>query len=156
MEMDERISQIDTLKFIGAECQKIISRHDDLLFKIKALTATLWSAATGWSISEDDPMLLLVGLAAVLGLWFVAATFRGAQKRYIERSDAMLKFLTDTSRLTDYMNTGALPPDVPTHLGGYEPRVERGRLLLKGLVSPTVAVFYGFFVLISSILFLAR
>ncbi len=146
--------QITAIETIGTECEKIIARHDDLLFKIKALSVTLWSVSAGWAVTRNSIDLLVIGLVAILGLWFVAATFRGAQKRYIRRSDAVYLFLTDADRLAEFRSTGHLPSDVPRSLGGYEPRMERAKLLLRGLVSPTVAMFYSLFFVITLALYL--
>ena len=151
--MVDRSTQVRTITMMASECQRIVARHDELLFKIKALAATLWAAASGWAISSDSPELLFVALFAVAGLWFVAATFRGAQKRYIQRSDALHKFLMDAEALSEFESGGDLPDGVPDSLGGYEPRLDRAKLLLRGLVSPTVSVFYSFFCLISVLLY---
>jgi hypothetical protein len=148
-----RSTQIDTITMMASECQKIVARHDELLFKIKALAATLWAAASGWAISSESAELLFVSLFVVAGLWFVAATFRGAQKRYIQRSDALHQFLMDAGALTEFESGGDLPDGVPRSLGGYEPRLERAKLLIRGFVSPTVSAFYSFFCLISVLLY---
>ena len=83
----------------------------------------------------------------------MAATFRGAQKRYIRCSDSLYQFLLDREQLVEFQSSGVLPDGVPRCLGGYESRVERAKLLIRGFVSPTVSVFYGFFCLMSVVLY---
>lgn len=153
--MTKGATQLETIKAMAAECQRIVARHDELLFKVKALAATIWSAASGWAVTSGAPNLMFVAVFAVGGLWLVAATFRGAQKRYIRLSDACFQFLTDRSQLEVFEATGAHPLEVPRSLGGYERRTERAKLLLRGFVSPTVSVFYGFFCLMSVVVYAA-
>jgi hypothetical protein len=147
-------TQLEAVKLMASECQDIVARQDELLFKVKALAATIWSAASGWAVTSKAPNLLIVAVFAVGGLWVVAATFRGAQKRYIKMSDRFFRFLTDEQALAQFEKSNSLPEHVPRSLGGYEPRAERARLLLRGFTSPTISVFYGFFVLMSLVLYL--
>lgn len=144
--------QIETLKEIAAQCQAIVARHDDILFKVKGLSVALWSVTCGWALAADTAQLLFVALIGVLGLWFVAATFRGAQKRYIGCSDLLYRFLTDSEELSKFEKSGCLPANLPRSLGGHEGRVDRGVLLMRGLVSPTVSMFYGLFAFITIVL----
>jgi hypothetical protein len=134
-------AQLEAVKSMASECQSIVARQDELLFKVKALAATIWSAASGWAVTSKAPNLLIVAAFAMGGLWVVAATFRGAQKRYIKMSDCLFQFLTDAQQLAQFEKTKSLPEHVPRCLGGYEPRAERARLLWCGLTSPTVSVF---------------
>jgi hypothetical protein len=148
-----RDTQLETIREMSKQCQLIVARHDDLLFKIKALAATLWTAASGWALSSESAELLLVALFSVCGLWFVAATFRAAQKRYIRRSDELFRFLLDANALESFLDMGRPPDAVPSSLGGYESLSERAWLVARGFVSPTVSVFYGFFVVMSVFLY---
>ena len=147
-----RTIQLETIREMALESQRIVARLDDLLFKIKALAATLWSATCGWALTAEAPNLLIVAFISVLGLWFVAATFRGAQKRYIRCSDVIYQFLTNSTALDQFRASGEFPAGVPASLCGYESRIERVKLLVRGFVSPTVWAFYGLFALITIVL----
>src|SRR5690606_3276110 len=116
-----------------------------LLVKIKGLTVTLWAAISGWAVSQSANELLYVSMATIFGLWFVAATFRGAQKRYIACSAKFYAFLSSSDALVALDSSGTLPDDVPRGLGGNETFWGKSKLVVLGLVSPTVALFYGFF-----------
>jgi hypothetical protein len=142
-----------TIQTLAKESQNIVARQDELLFKIKALTATLWAAICGWGLTRGEEDLLILAFFAVLGLWFVAATFRGAQKRYIRCSGLFFGFLSDATKLAALETTGTLPDDIPRTLGGNESFRGKAALALRGLVSPTVMFFYGFFALISLVLY---
>lgn len=151
--MQSRDTQLNAIQEMARQCQGIIARHDDLLFKIKALTATLWSAASGWALSSGEAKLLLVALFSALGLWFVAATFRAAQKRYVHRSGLVFQFLLDPQALDEFQEAGVLPSKLPRSLGGHERMMERFTLVARGFISPTVSVYYGFFTLMSVVLY---
>lgn len=151
--MDIRDTQIRSLHDISGEFQRIVARLDDLLFKIKALSVTIWAALSGWAITTQKYEIQLIATVALLGLWFVAATFRGAQKRFIRRSESIFGFLTDAGKLFTFDATGHVPYEVSKSLDGFEPRIERAKLLMNGLISPTVAVFYFFFIVISTLVY---
>lgn len=139
---------------IGTECQKIIARIDELLFKIMALTVTIWSVAAGWVITRGTNDLLIMCLVSVRGLWIVAGSFRGAQKRYIERSVAILAFLTDQKAVDTAIETGNLPNNVPVALSGTYPFRGRVTQLLIGMTTPSVVVFYGLLSTMTVVLYL--
>lgn len=148
--MDIRATQLQCLRDLAKECQAIISRLDESLLKIKALSATIWSALCGWAITKQHYELILVSIFTLMALWLVAATFRGAQKRYICYSDSLHKFLINAEQLILFDSTGELPESLPVSLGGCEQRIERFKLWALGAASPTVSVFYGFFIIIAA------
>ena len=147
--MDIRETQIRCIQDLARACQIIIARLDELLFKIKALSAAIWSALSGWAITKQNYELLIIATLSLVGLWLVAAAFRGAQKRYICYSDLLHKFLSDAGQLVVFESSGDLPDCIPTSLGGCESRIERAKLWVLGLISPTVSLFYAFFISIS-------
>ena len=138
---------------MSVECQKIVERYDELLFKSKALAAIIWSAASGWAMTSGKINLFLVALFSVGCLWFLAGTLRGAQKRYIRRSEVLYQFLMNAGELAEIQQSGTIPDHVPRSLRVYEEPLERFGFWLRGVVSPTVSVFFGSFFLISAFLY---
>jgi hypothetical protein len=60
---------LEAVQSMASECQKIVARQDELLFKVKALAATIWSAASGWAFTSKQAHLLFVAAFSVAGLW---------------------------------------------------------------------------------------
>jgi hypothetical protein len=146
---------LSSVQNLAKESQAIVARQDESLFKIKGLTATLWAVVAALGVERGEEDLLLLAFFAVLGLWFVAATFRGVQKRYVRCSAELHSFLCDATALNALENTATLPDTLPRSLGGNESFWRKVGLVLRGAISPTVMAFYGFFAVISLALYAA-
>lgn len=153
MPEDKRFDfEVRMLEKGAEEIQKIIARLDDLLFKVNASAITVWVALVGWSLTIKSKNLLIVAIPVLFGFWAIAATFRAIQVRYVDKSRSMASFLSDHSKVEECFNRKEVPSGLVFSLGGEEGIIEKAELLWKGILSPTVAVFYGFFVVIDVIL----
>lgn len=132
--------------------QSVIGRLDDILFKIKTSAITVWVALMGWSITVESKVIVLLGIPTLLGFWVIGSTFRAIQIRYIEKAQSYEEFLNKNKDLKEYFEDQKIPDGKVYSLSGDESRQRQIELLIKGIVSPTVAVFYGFFICINIVL----
>ena len=124
-----------------------ISRLDDVLFKIKASTITVWIAIIGWALTNSNPQIIVLGFVAIVGFWNTEAIFRGVQLRYIDRVHDATKLLNDIDQLSVVFTNKAFQSNQVYSIGVGEGQLTKGALLVRGLFSPSVFVTY--FVLFS-------
>jgi hypothetical protein len=88
--------------------QNSIRSLDAIDFQIKGWCVTTGLAIGGFAVAYKKPVLLLVGMAAVIGFYLVNCQFKGIQRAFIRRNsriDSELKkagimhFLSDSSSL---------------------------------------------------------
>ena len=128
------------------EVQKVIARLDELLFKVKAGAITVWVATIGWSITIKSHELIAIGIAVLIGFWGISATYRAVQIRYIRKARQLSTFMNTDAMLIDSINSMKIRSNLVYMLDSDEKYVEKFKLLIKGALSPTVAVFYMFLV----------
>lgn len=96
----ERFSfQLRMLEQGASELQRHIGRMDEILFKIKASSVTVWVALMGWSLTMKKTVLLPLGLVAIIDFWLLEGFFRGLQARYFRSSFLLTHFLNDHAML---------------------------------------------------------
>ncbi len=126
------------------QVQREISRLDDILFKIKTGAVTLWGVLIGWALSSKALLLVPLGFVVIIGFWLLESMFRGAQIRYLAKSQELTEFVRNHQVVADMFARR----EVPTHLiypvGLRSSKLETARLLLRGLLTPTVATLYLF------------
>ncbi len=65
--------------------QTRIGHYDDLVFRIKGWTITLWIGTVGFSVTQKSPFLLLASVPVTIAFWFVETQYKRYQHRFICR-----------------------------------------------------------------------
>jgi len=73
--------------------QATIARYDNNGSNVKSWCVTTWSAVSAYAISERDSGIALIGLAIIVGFGLVELTYRGFQRRFINRAGAVEQIL---------------------------------------------------------------
>ena len=129
----------------GAErVQNQIVHLDDILFKIKASAVTVWVAVIGWSMASKTEQLALLGFIVVIGFWLLEAMFKGAQLQYMGLSRRITDALNDAAGLEDQFSRREFDPGLVYPVAAPRTEIEKLRLWLRGIISPTVATIYLF------------
>ena len=144
--------QLRMLEKGSEEIQKVIARLDELLFKVKAGAITVWVATIGWSVTIKSKELITIGLVVLLGFWGISATYRAVQIRYVAKARKLSIFMNTDSMLMESMQGMKIPSHLVYMLHADEKNIEKLKLLIKGALSPTVAVFYVVFVITNLLL----
>lgn len=88
--------------------QNSIRSLDTVDFQIKGWCVTTGLAVAGFSVAYKKPVLLLVGMAAIVGFYMVNCQFKAIQRAFIRRNrridseikkDGIMQFLSDDSSL---------------------------------------------------------
>lgn len=131
------------------EIQRIIARYDDLIFKVKTITITLWVAVIGWSFTINNNALSIVGLTVILGFWSLGATYRAIQIRYINRSKELSSIVSDQEKLRDIFMRSDLSECPIYQLSEGEGIRTKAMYFARGYASPSIFIFYCFLVVIN-------
>src|SRR5262245_46962927 len=152
----ERFSfQLRMLEQGANELQRHIGRMDEILFKIKASSVTVWIALIGWSFTTQKTALIPLGLVVILGFWLLEGFFRGLQARYLRSSSALTNFLNDEAALSISFEKRTLPPKLVYPMTFQAGEIEKLRMYGKGLIAPSVGILYLFLALINYLLWIA-
>ena len=136
------------------QVQKQIIHLDEILFKIKASAITLWVALMGWSFTSNNEQIVPLGAVVIIGFWFLEAQYKGVQLSYIEASEKLVAFVNDYERLNDQFSKSEFETGMIYPLAIERTEKERLLLLLRGLISPTVATVYLFIAFTNMIIWL--
>ena len=77
--------RLDLLRDEIARIQTRIGHYDDLVFRVKGWAVTLWLATIGYSVSKEQPALVLTAIPVVLAFWFIETQYKSYQHRFISR-----------------------------------------------------------------------
>jgi hypothetical protein len=152
----ERFSfQLRMLEQGASELQRHIGRMDEILFKIKASSVTVWVALMGWSLTMKNVVLIPLALVSIIGFWLLEGFFRGLQARYFRSSLLVTNFLNDHATLDSSFKGRRLPPHLVYPMTLPESEFEKLRLYAKGLIAPSTAILYLFLVFINYLLWIS-
>jgi len=87
----------------------IIGRYDDILFKIKGWTITLWMAVVGWGILSNSMLLLILALFVPILFCFLEVQFKMIQRQYIFRGNNLQKFFHNDEKLKEVFKEKNIP-----------------------------------------------
>jgi len=129
----------------------VIGRYDDILFRIKGWTITLWLPIVGWGIHSKSIPIFFLALFIPIIFCFIELEFKRIQRQYIFRGNKLEKFFRDNKKL----EKAFVEKDIPENPGVYDPNAHAiGQLKklskeyknktsrLKILCFPNVYVFY--------------
>ncbi|MHC3994566.1 hypothetical protein ACXWTF_07025 [Thiomicrolovo sp. ZZH C-3] len=126
------------------ELQEHIRRIDDILFKIKTSSITVWIALMGWSFTEKIWHLLPFGFIVILGFWLFEGYFRGIQARYLLSSGELTSFLNNKSLVNTSFDSKSFPENIIYPMTFERSEGEKFMWYMKGLIAPSVAILYFF------------
>jgi len=86
-----------------------IGRYDDILFKIKGWTITLWIAVVGWGILSNSMLLLILALFVPILFCFLEVQFKMIQRQYIFRGNYLQKFFHNDEKLKEVFKEKNIP-----------------------------------------------
>jgi hypothetical protein len=95
----------------------IIGRYDDILFRIKGWTITLWIPVIGWGLYSEYRLIFLVALFIPILFCFIEVEFKKIQRQYIFRSNELGKFFRDSNKLRIAFDE----KKIPENPGIYDP-----------------------------------
>jgi hypothetical protein len=134
--------------------QNHIGRIDEILFKIKASSVTVWIALIGWGLTQGIPQMVPLGLISILGFWLLEGYFRGIQSGYIEASLSITSFLNNKEAIQKAFNESSFPQNtvypMTLEIGDFEKAKRYG----KGMIAPSVAILYLFLLFINYLLWI--
>lgn len=131
------------------EIQRIIARYDELTFKVKTITLTMWVAVIGWSFTITNQKLSLVAIAVLIGFWSLSATYRAIQIRYIKKSEIINELFNNKNLLLNIFNNQEFPKGLVHKIDEKEEPMEKLYLFFRGYISPAVIVFYIFLIIVN-------
>lgn len=99
---------LDLAKLEYTLVQQQIDKYDEVGYKIKAWTVTLWVTLFGWSLQFNRPQLLLLNVLAVLVFYFLDAVNKNFRQDYKSRRT------TVAAALEQFGRTGTWPQDFRT------------------------------------------
>ena len=76
-----------------AEIQSKISTYDDLSFKIKGWSITLWIGILGFSINQESPVFPLAAIPILFAFWILDMYFKSYQQRSMVRMGYIEDFI---------------------------------------------------------------
>jgi hypothetical protein len=88
--------------------QQQIDKYDEVGYKIKAWTVTLWVTLFGWALQFGRPQLLLLNIFAVLVFYFLDAVNKNFRQDYKARRTLV------AAALEQFGRTGTWPQDFRT------------------------------------------
>ena len=126
------------------QVQTQIIHLDEILFKIKASAITVWVALMGWSFTSQKVEIIPLGVVVIIGFWFLEAMYKGVQIRYIEASKRLMAFVNDNEKLKRQFEKQQFTPGIVYPVALEISELDRLIMLIRGLISPTVATVYLF------------
>jgi hypothetical protein len=147
--------QLRMLEEGANELQRHIGRMDEILFKVKASSVTVWIALIGWSFTTEKTTLIPLGFVVILGFWLLEGFFRGLQARYLKSSSVLTSFCNDEAALKISFEKQTLPPMLVYPMTFQEGEMEKLRMYGKGLIAPSVGILYLFLAFMNYLLWIA-
>lgn len=95
----------------------VIGRYDDILFRIKGWTITLWVPVVGWGIHVKSLPIFLLALFIPIIFCFIEIEFKRIQRQYIFRSNNLEKFFRNNAKL----EKAFAEKNIPENPGLYDP-----------------------------------
>ena len=95
----------------------VIGRYDDILFRIKSWTITLWIAVVGWGLHNRSILVLLLAIFIPIIFCFIEVEFKRIQRQYIFRGNKLEKFFRNNEKLKKAFDE----KDIPENPGVYDP-----------------------------------
>ena len=91
--------------------RKRLDSYDDISFKIKGWSITLWSALTVYGIKGKEALIILSAIPVMLTFYILEAIFKKYQRRYISRLQTIELFIDsekpfENSGLKEVSNNG--------------------------------------------------
>ena len=121
------------------QLQTNISWYDEAVMQKKSWGLAVWSIVTAFGIQSTNAMIVLVGLAALVGFATSELILRRYQRRYVVRAEEIDGFLMQGDLIQYKFSLTAIAG-----------RSERVRELGYALKQPHFTIFYGFFAAISA------
>jgi hypothetical protein len=87
--MTEEEARFELLKIELQGVHSSIQNMDTIVFQIKGWCITAALAIGGFAVSSHVPALTLIGIAAVIGFFFINCQFKAIQRAFIKRSSAL-------------------------------------------------------------------
>jgi hypothetical protein len=134
--------------------QNHIGRIDEILFKIKASSVTVWIALIGWGLTQEIPEMIPLGLIAIAGFWLLEGYFRGIQSGYIEASLSITSFVNNKEAIQKTFNESSFPPNTVYPMTFKVSEFDKARRYGKGMIAPSVAILYLFLLFINYLLWI--
>ena len=72
-----------------------IKFYDDLAFKIKGWTITIWTLLISYSLANNSYKIIFIALITIFCFLLVESSFKRYQIRFIERTRELMKILND-------------------------------------------------------------
>ena len=95
----------------------VIGRYDDILFRIKSWTITLWIAVIGWGLYNTSMIILLLAIFIPIIFCFIEVEFKRIQRQYTYRAQKLEKFFRDNKKMKEAFKK----KDIPENPGVYDP-----------------------------------
>ncbi len=137
------------------QVQEQIIHLDGILFKIKGSAITVWVALMGWSFTSSKPEIALLGVVVIIGFWLLESLFKGTQIRYISVSSKLMQMVNDTDSLQRQYEAKHFEPGLIYPVALKLTEVDRLILMVRGIISPTVATIYLFLGFANSLVWMA-
>ena len=155
LKTDDRFAlQLRMLEKGAEELQRNIARMDEILFKIKAGSVTIWVALIGWAFTTKNTFIISFGWILIIGFWLLEGFFRGLQERYLSKSFEVTKLLNDRKTLDDCFQSREFPPNIIYPLSFRESHFTELIMYARGLIAPAVSIFYLFLAFINYLIWM--
>lgn len=85
------------LRLIEKEIDTVSSKidhYDDLVFRIKSWSITIWIAIIGYGISKENKFIILIGIFPVILFWINEGLFKMYQDRIARRLTRIEKYIS--------------------------------------------------------------
>lgn len=142
--------QITMLQKGAEELEKKIANFTTSLLQIKTATITIWTALIGWSFSVRTYQIIFVGYVVIVSFWFLEAVYWRVQVSYIRKASVLANYLNDLNALNDTFRNKLVPKGLVYPLASLDG--ESKVSFFRALKAPSIAVFYGFLLVSTSIL----
>jgi hypothetical protein len=140
----------------GADAiQHRIIRLDEILFKVKASSVTVWVALIGWGLTKEIPEMIPLGFISIIGFWLLEGYFRGIQSSYIQASASITSFVNNKQALQASFYESSFPSNIVYPMTFNISELAKLRRYSKGLIAPSVAILYLFLLFINYLLWIA-
>jgi len=134
--------------------QNHIGRIDEILFKIKASSVTVWIALIGWGLTQEISEMIPLGLISIVGFWLLEGYFRGIQSGYIESSLLITSFVNNKEAIQKAFNESSFPSNSVYPMTLKVSEFDKARRYAKGMIAPSVAILYLFLLFINYLLWI--
>jgi hypothetical protein len=94
---DNLTVQIEFIRDELTRTQSRIQNYDDLIFKIKGWTITLWVATIGLAATQKQPYVAFAVLPVIVAFWGLEAQRKEYQQRHIVRMRYIERFVNGTA-----------------------------------------------------------